>query len=225
MVLVLAGVFGLAAARSGEPSVTATSATNAAIPGAILALLPRADDERGFQSLFGKDPRDGWAQCGPGHFTLTNGVARGHGGMGLWWHTNRRFTNFVLRGEWRIDSRDADSGVFVRFPDPGADPWNAVRQGHEMEIGDDPAGQDPAWRTGALYPFHPPTHVPTRPVGEWNAYELIAVGHTYIVRINGETVNVWTDPQGRSRFGYVGLQNYREGKNAQHRNFRLKDLP
>jgi hypothetical protein len=187
--------------------------------------LPQAGDETGFRPLFGASASTGWAQCGPGHFTLTNGVATSHGGMGLWWHTNRMFTNFVVRGEWRMENRASDSGVFMRFPDPGQDPWVAVNRGHEMEIGDDPEGKEICWRTGALYPFQPPTHVPTRPIGEWNAYELIAIGQTYIVRINGETVTVWTDPKLRSASGYLGLQNYADGKSAQHRRLRIKELP
>jgi hypothetical protein len=134
-------------------------------------------------------------------------------------------TNFVLRGECRLESKDSDSGVFVRFPDPGNDPWNAVRQGHEMEIGDDPDGKEPAWKTGAMYPFQPPSHVPTRPIGEWNTYELAVSGQTYVVRINGELVNVWTDPKERTTHGYIGLQNHHEGKNSQHRKLRLKELP
>jgi len=199
--------------------------TNVVVPTAVAQLLPLEKDETGFQPLFSQPACGHWTQCGPGSFTLTNGVATSQGGMGLWWFTNRTFTNFVLRGEWRLEKPDSDSGGFVRFPPPGDDPWNAVRQGHEMEIGDDPAGKEPAWRTGALYPFSPPTRVPTRPVGEWNRFELIAVGHTYIVRINGETVNVWTDPQRRTLSGYVGLQNYQEGKGSQHRRLRIRELP
>lgn len=216
----LAAGVGWAAGEAASPFQT-----NCVIPANIARLLPQATDEAGFQQLFGQDPQVGWAQCGPGSFTLSNGVATSHGGMGLWWHTNRMFTNFVLRGEWRLQAPNSDSGVFLRFPAPGNDPWNAVRQGHEMEIGDDPTGQEPAWRTGAMYPFNPPVRVPTRPAGEWNQFELIAVDQTYIVRLNGETVNVWNDPQRRTLWGYIGLQNYQEGKGTQHRNLRIKDLP
>jgi len=207
---------------AAEPPV---SPPNNSIPGKIGHLLPRPDDESGFQPLFGASDSDGWAQCGPGFFTLTNGVATSHGGMGLWWHTNRTFTNFVIRGEWRMEKQESDSGVFIRFPNPGQDPWVAVNWGHEMEIGDDPEDKEPTWRTGALYPFQPPTHVPTRPIGEWNSYELIVVDQTYIVRINGETVTVWTDPKQRSTCGYIGLQNYADSKGSQHRRFRIKELP
>jgi hypothetical protein len=189
------------------------------------SLLPHIEDENGFRPLFGTCASDGWKQCGPGGFVLSNGVATSHGGMGLWWHTNRTFTNFVVRGEWRFENRESDTGVFVRFADPGADPWNAIKSGHELELGDDPEGKDPTWKTGTLYPFQPPTHVPTKPVGEWNTYEFAVVGHTYIIRINGEIVTVWTDPEKRAAAGFIGLQNYQTGKGAQHRRVRVRELP
>ena len=193
------------------------------VPTTLDQSLPASGDETGFRPLFGDDL--GWAQCGPGGFTLSNGIATSFGGMGLWWYTNQTFTNFVLRGEWKLEAADSDTGVFVRFANPGNDPWDAVRTGHELEIGDDPEGKDPVWRTGALYPFSPPIRVVTNPSGQWNSYELVAIGQTYIVRINGETVNVWTDPDRRSTSGYIGLQNYEEGKGAAFRNVRIRALP
>ncbi|HVY71037.1 MAG TPA: DUF1080 domain-containing protein [Verrucomicrobiae bacterium] len=195
------------------------------IPPELLGNVPPgAPGEEGFTNLFGKDASDGWAQCGPGNFTLENGVATGRGGMGLWWFTNRVFTNFVLRGEWKQEQPIADSGVFVRFPNPGNDPWLAVRQGHEFEIGD-PAPAKITDTTGSIYPFHPPVAVPMKPYGEWNQYEIICQDHNYSFRLNGRLVNTWTDPTRRSLSGYIGLQNYNDGKTVRHRNVRIKDLP
>ena len=144
--------------------------------------------------------------------------------MGLWWFTNRTFTNFVLRGEWMQEGPDSDSGVFVRFPDPGNDPWVAVKQGHEMEIGD-PKPPKPAGGTGAIYPFHGPVEVPVKPFGEWNRYELTCAGLNYSVRLNGRLVNTWTDDQKRPLAGYIGLQNYPYPQAVRHRNVRIKELP
>jgi hypothetical protein len=104
-----------------------------------MELVPSYQDgEEGFRPILGKGSgaaaADGWAQCGPGSFTVADGVATGEGGMGLWWFKKELLGNFVLRGEFLQEVEKADSGIFVRFPNPGADPWNAVRQGHEMEI-------------------------------------------------------------------------------------------
>lgn len=210
------------AISAAEP-VSRAATGNAALSAEARHDLP-AEDESGFQPLFGQHARDGWTQCGPGHFVLTNGTATGVGGMGLWWHTNRMFTNFVLRGEFAQEQELADSGVFVRFPNPGNDPWVAVRQGHEMEIGD-PDPKEPTWRTGSIYPFQASVTANSRPCGQWNRYELICVGHHYSVRLNGKLVTDWTDPKQRSRFGYIGLQNYNDGKTVRHRNLRIKELP
>jgi len=181
-------------------------------------------EEAGFEPLLSPVALKDWRQCGPGRFVVANGVATGEGGMGLWWYAGRQYTNFVLRGEFLQEQDIADSGVFLRFPDPKDDPWNAVHQGHEMEIGD-PNPKDPMWRTGSIYPFQASTSANTKPVGQWNLYEITCNGHHYSVRLNGKLVLTWTDPKGRTAAGYIGLQNYNDGKTVRHRNLRLKELP
>jgi hypothetical protein len=44
------------------------------------------------------------------------------------------------------------------------------------------------------------------------------------VRINGKVVNTWTDASKRSESGFIGLQNYADGKTVRHRNLRVKEL-
>jgi hypothetical protein len=182
------------------------------------------DDELGFQPLFSDRALKLWQQCGPGRFMVEKGVATGEGGMGLWWFSGQQFTNFVLRGEFVQEQPIADSGIFVRFRDPKNDPWNAVHQGHEMEIGD-PEPKDPTWRTGSIYPFAASSKANTQPPGHWNRYELTCRDQQYLVRINGELVLNWTDPSQRTRSGYIGLQNYNDGKTVRHRHMRIKELP
>jgi len=57
-----------------------------------------SDQNDGFLPLFNASALKQWRQSGPGKFTVTDGVATGEGGMGLWWYAGRQFTNFVLRG-------------------------------------------------------------------------------------------------------------------------------
>ena len=186
--------------------------------------LARTHGESGFIPLFSREALTHWKQCGPGRFVVENGVATGEGGMGLWWFTGREFDDFILRGEFLQEQEIADSGVFLRFPHPDNDPWLAVHKGHEMEIGD-PNPKDPTWRTGSIYPFAASTIANTKPIGQWNEYEITCVAHAYVVRINGQEVNRWADPNQRSLRGYVGLQNYNDGKTVRHRNLRIKPLP
>lgn len=188
-------------------------------------VVPPVEGEEGFLPLFTPAALKDWKQSGPGRFLVDqdSGIATAEGGMGLWWYGGRQFTNFVLRGEFLQEQAKADSGVFLRFPDPGNDPWVAVKGGHEMEIGD-PNPENPTWRTGAFYPFHAPVAANTQPAGEWNRYEIVCRDHDYSVRINDRVVNTWTDTTQRSLSGFIGLQNYSDGKTVRHRNLRVKEL-
>ena len=202
-----------------RPSLTAI-----AIAFTGLVTLASSQENDGFNNLFTEQALKHWKQCGPGQFAVRNGVATGEGGMGLWWYSARQYTNFILRGEFVQEQEIADSGVFLRFPDPKDDPWNAVHQGHEMEIGD-ANPKDPTWRTGSIYPFKASDKANTKSLGQWNEYEITCIGQNYSVRINGELIMKWTDPKSRTRSGYIGLQNYNDGKTVRHRNLRIKELP
>lgn len=194
------------------------------IPPNLLQHVPAEPaDESGFVNLFTGETLPRWRQSGPGSFEVADGIATGRGGMGLWWYSGQSYTNFILRGEWRQTGPRSDSGIFFRFPDPGEDPWIAVRQGHEFEFGVHPPPK-PEEATGSFYPFHPPAADASRPPGEWNTYELTCIGPNYALRINGRLVNVWTDNQSRPLAGHVGIQNYDYPDAVQHRNLRIKRI-
>lgn len=194
------------------------------IPKEYLALIPAPiRGEEGFVPLFTGTATNDWKQAGPGRFTLENGIASGESGMGLWWYSGKVFTNFVLRGEFLQEQEAADSGVFLRFPDPGNDPWVAVKRGHEVEIGDPNAG-NPTWHTGSIYPFQAPSTNASKAPGTWNQYEIIARGQNYSVRLNGKLVTTWTDATNRTASGFIGLQNYDDKKTVRHRKLRVKEL-
>jgi hypothetical protein len=180
-----------------------------------------ADEEEGFVSLFDRDHLPDWVQCGPGSFKVEDGVATGVGGMGLWYYRKKTYANFTLRGEFRQEEK-SDSGIFVRFPDPGNDPWVAVKKGHEIEIGSStPSNKS----TGSIYAFHGPTELPLKPLGEWNAYEITCTEKRYQVRLNGKPITDYTDTADRPLRGYVGLQNFPWPGAVRHRGVRIKELP
>jgi 3-keto-disaccharide hydrolase len=177
--------------------------------------------EPGFTSLFDGATLDGWQEAGPGGFDVVDGTLQSFGGMGLLWYTRKQFGNFTLRADWKVLHLSDNSGVFVRFPDPGNDPWVAVNDGYEVQI-DDVGAPDgnPLYKTGGVYGFAAPTEVASNPVGEWNLYEIHAVGQSYRVILNGIEV---TDFVGsRSTMGYVGLQNH--SGTVTFRNVRIMEL-
>ena len=112
--------------------------------------------------LFDGTTLAGWSQAGPGGFRLVDSVMQSYGGMGLLWYTRRTFGDFVLDLDWRVTGGTDNSGVFLRFPDPGDDPWVAVNRGYEVQIYDDPGG-DPQ-KTGAIYGFKAPMPRPRTPL-------------------------------------------------------------
>ncbi len=113
--------------------------------------------------------------------------------------------------------------MFLRFPDPGDDPWVAVNQGYEVQINDNPAG-DPQ-KTGAIYNFQQPRTQASRPVGEWNDYRVRVIGQRYRVWLNGVLVNDFTstDPARGDR-GHLGLQNHDPTTRAEFRHITVREL-
>jgi hypothetical protein len=177
-------------------------------------------DAEGFIPLLRDDHADAWKQAGPGGFNVENGVATSYGGMGLWWYQPLTFRNFTLSLEFRQNAISANSGVFVRFPDPGDDPWVAVRQGYEIQImGNRPTDK----HTGAIYDFQAPESVPLKPAGEWNEMEITVIGQHYRVSLNGQPITTFTGD--RSERGHIGLQNHDNNSRVAFRNIRVKPLP
>lgn len=197
------------------PAVTAQDSKVFGAPAGKLAKL-----EKGFTRIFNGKSLDGWKMCGPGNFALKpDGSMVAEGGMGLLWYTRQKYTNFILKLDWKAAASNANSGVFVRFPDPGNDPWGPVMKGYEIQISD---SGDALHKTGSLYTFGPSTFVPSRPDGAWNTMEIKAVGTRYMVKVNGKQVS---DSVGdRSLEGYAGVQNHDPTAAVAYRNIRVKVL-
>jgi hypothetical protein len=180
--------------------------------------------EPGFVSLFDGSSIDGWRMCGPGGFTLDRdeGVICSYGGMGLFWYERRIFADFVLRLEWRTRRRTDNSGVFIRFSNPGDDPWSAVQDGYEIQIYDE-EWPDLRQVTGAVYGLAPPTHIASSPPGVWNFFEIAAKGSNIKVTLNGHVVV--PDFAGERRGeGFIGLQNHDDESQVAFRNVRIREL-
>ncbi len=211
--------------RSAASPKTQSAATSSASQSSSYALSSTTTTavEPGFASLFDGATLDGWRQAGPGGFNVVGGTLKSFGGMGLLWYTKKQFGDFILKVDWKVAHFSDNSGVFLRFPDPGDDPWVAVNNGYEVQI-DDAGAPDgnPIYKTGGIYSFAAPTKVASDPVGEWNLYEIHAVGQSYKVILNGDEVTDFTGS--RSTKGYVGLQNHDDTSSVTFRNIRIMEL-
>ena len=178
--------------------------------------------EAGFKWLF--DGTQGsfakWLHVGPGGFDYdpTEQVitARPGNEIGLLFYTAKAYSNFELRLQFRLDSRQDNSGVFVRFRDPRKPPpaglndpriagnpaWLAVDTGFEIQIDEQARddGGDPH-RTAAVYAIpigggagqQAYTRGSSLQPGEWNDYEIKVVGDTYTVALNGFQTTAFTN--------------------------------
>lgn len=174
--------------------------------------------------LFDGATLSGWVQAGAGSFVVDNGALRSKDGLGLLWFANAQFRDFELSIDWRITQAGDNSGVFVRFPDPNGDPFNAVREGYEIQI-DDLGAPDgaPVHRTGSIYDVLAPASSPTNPPGQWNTYVIRVVGQLYNVRLNGQPIV--TDFRGnRSSRGFIGVQNHLQKDTVFFRNILVTPL-
>src|SRR5262249_4023029 len=105
--------------------------------------------------------------------------------LGLFWHTDPTPPNFVLKLEWMRFRDDDNPGASLRFPPPDSKGYDntayvAIHFGFEVQI-DQLARDDGAaiHKTGAIYGFAGPANPGSLPVagpGEWNEFEIHAVG-------------------------------------------------
>jgi hypothetical protein len=117
---------------------------------------------------------------------------------------------------------DSDnSGIFVRFPNPGNDPWVAVKKGYEIQICGNESHKN---KTGAIYDIQPAID-PGMKVGEWNTYNIITAGDQIAIILNGKLINVYECQDGRGDVGgYFGLQNHDDGSPVQFRKVKVREL-
>ncbi len=211
--------------------------------------------ETGYRWLFDGTPEslDGWRQAPGGSFELLpGGSLLSRGGLGMLWYEEEEFTDFSLKLQFRdVSTGDtfANSGVFVRFPDPTAaeqpecgqgqsEAWVAISCGHEIQIYDGPSGEPQ--KTGSVYNFDPVglDGAGATERGVWNDYEIRVVGQQYTILRNGVVINEWENAPGQESSragdpptdlrqfvsGFIGLQNHGTNDLMEFRNVRVRDL-
>jgi hypothetical protein len=210
---------------SANPSLTALTLARRMAH----AVLQRAlNTESNFVPL-GAGGLDGWRQAGAGRFVeLGAGIIESDGGPGLLWYTRQQFEDFILRVDFRLSSPTDNSGVFLRFPDPGGDPNVAVQQGYEVQVDntgfnpDTNAHGDALHATGAIYTLAPSSaQMPS--VQQWHTFEIHAMGPKITVLLDGVQVSQLLGAS-RSPRGFIGLQAHHAGAKVQFARVRIQDL-
>ncbi|MCS7224518.1 MAG: DUF1080 domain-containing protein [Armatimonadetes bacterium] len=177
--------------------------------------------DQGFFPLFNGRDLDGWEVIGDAEaWSVKDGVIVCSGKGGGWLKSKWEYDDFIFKVEWRI-SKGGNSGVFFRA-EAVPDPW--VR-GFEVQILDD-GGTVGKTNCGALYGIAAPLKNLIRP-GEWNEYEIRAIGSHIQVYFNGVLVHDikgdnLPEVKGRPLRGYIGLQDH--GNYVEFRNPRILEV-
>jgi hypothetical protein len=183
-------------------------------------------DSNEFTYLFDGQSIDGWCMAGPGKFVLVeyDKSLQSEGGMGLLWYTKKKYKDFVLKIDWKVSRTNDNSGIFIRFSNPDNDPWIAVNTGYEIQI-DDMAMPDgnPLHKTGAIYNFAAPSNAAaSKPVGQWNTFEIEVTGQKYSITLNGEKA-IAEFTGNRNTEGYIGMQNHDAYSHVSFKNIMIKE--
>jgi len=217
---------------SANPSLTGLVLARKTAQAIVQRLQPQLGKQ--FKPIFTGDLA-GWQMAGSGGFVVNNGILESQGGIGLLWYTREEFKDFLLKVDWRATHPDDNSGVFIRFPalsssNPQADWQLAVNHGYEVQIDDTGFNpdtgtlHDPTHETGAIYALAPVSKLASRPLGEWNTFEIQAKGDTITVVLNGKQVTQYKVDPLRPPAGHIGLQNHHPGSQVQFRNILIKSV-
>jgi hypothetical protein len=138
------------------------------------------------------------------------------------------FENYVLDVEWRWPGQGGNNGVLVHVTTPGA--LGVWPKSLEVQLGSGDAGD--FWIIGTKIHVENEkerrddrrylnlTEGSEKPLGEWNAMEIVCRGDEVLVKVNGELVNHATNCSERK--GAIALQS--EGTPIEFRKVELRKL-
>ena len=192
--------------------------------------------ESGFKPLFDGSTLNGWKLIrGRGRgYVVENGVivCPEDGGGNLF--TDREYSDFVLRLDWRL-WEGGNNGIGIRAPLEG----DAAYVGMEIQVLDDESPKykgrlKPTQYTGSIYDVFPARTGFVKRDGAWNSYEITAYGPRIHIVLNGETTLdadlsriadeaiVRRHPGLRRRSGHIGFLGH--GTRVEFRNIRVREM-
>lgn len=101
------------------------------------------------------------------------------------WYTAGKIGNASVRVVYKVSDKTANSGVFIRIPEPPKSEDDAINRGIEVQIQE---SADEWHSTGVLYSMTQAKARPYKPVGEWNTLDITLKGPRTTVLLNGVLV-------------------------------------
>jgi hypothetical protein len=174
--------------------------------------LTPAELADGWILLFDGETTFGWRPTTEANWQVRDGVISVSEGEAGLLRTTSQFGDFQLKIDFRAP-QTTNSGIFLRT---SPRPKNVQRDCYELNIA-----------TRAVSPFPTGSLVGRAACDRdfdtttWHTYDVTARGRTFVIKLDGETVLEYEDPQPRGH-GYLGLQ-LNSGK-VEFRNIKLKPL-
>jgi hypothetical protein len=208
-------------------------------------VLSEAEKTAGWQLLFDGKSTAGWHGYGrsgmPDGWQVVDGALT-RAGAGGDIVTDRRFKNFELTLEWKIEP-GGNSGIFYRGVESSAS-RPLYYSAPEMQVLDDarhPDGKSPLTSAGSDYALYPAPRGVVKPANEWNRVRLVVRGShvehwlndtkvvdyalgspDWLARVKKSKFAEWPE-YGKAAEGVIGLQDH--GNRVAYRNIKIKIEP
>ena len=184
-------------------------------------------EEEGWTSLFNGKDLSGWRiNEHPESFSVQNGELVLFGPRGHAFYVGEdgkaTFKNFHLKAEVKT-TKGSNSGIYfhTKFLKSG---W--PNRGYEAQVNN--THSDPK-KTGGLYSVQDNYEAPAQD-DEWFEYEIMVQGKHIVIKINGETISDYTEPEDLNRpnrqlgEGTFALQAHDPASKVFYRNIKVKVL-
>jgi len=195
-----------------QESLKASSVTEAQRKTDAATKLSEAELAAGWIQLFDGTTLYGWEPTSKAEWKVADGTITVAGGEPGFLCTTSDFGDYVFRCDFRAPA-GTNSGIFLRMPLKPTDP---AKDCYELNIA---APDVSPFSNGSFVNRQKATKYVA--AQDWRTYEVSAEGGHFLVKIDGELVLDYTDPQPLGR-GRIGLQ-FRAGE-VSFRNIRLRPL-
>ena len=156
-------------------------------PAEALKALSSSADEAGFTPIFNGKDFKGWKGA-VDNYEVVDGAIRCKAGKGGALHTEKEFSDFVVRVEYKLPA-GGNNGLAIRYPGKGDPAYSGMC---ELQILDDTAEKysklDPRQYNLSSYGMVAVKRGYLFPVGEWNMAEVTVKGSTIVAELNGSRV-------------------------------------
>ncbi|HEX7080415.1 MAG TPA: DUF1080 domain-containing protein [Gammaproteobacteria bacterium] len=170
-------------------------------------------DAEGWLTLFNGTDLSNWSVVGDGNWRVEDGAIAADESTGSFLVSNMSFGDFELELEFWVNT-EANSGVFLRCMNPQSIDETSC---YEVNIYD--TRPDQTYRTGAIVNLAEPSQF-VYTGGQWNRYQISAVGNRLKVTLNGRDLVDVEDA--RLTAGPIALQH--GSGTVKFRNVRIREL-